>query len=121
MRKPDDTRVVKWHGFDVTVDIWCDPTDMPWDGDCELEEGAEGWDLLVRVTLSTFTAQDSLGSCWGDREYISETLDTEVIPQALLNLEHEIKSIAHGRDVKAAELRLDVAQSVCYDAFGEEW
>lgn len=68
MRPPDETTEIEWCGLTVTVREWCDPADFPWDGDEELPENAEGWDLLCEVEVAryehTFTARDSLVGNW---------------------------------------------------------
>lgn len=120
MRKPDSTETLTWKGFEIQVSKWCDPTDLPYDGDVIIDEGTEGWDLLVEVSLQVgvqyFTSGNSLGSCWGDQEYIRECFDDQLIPEALSNLEAEIRKIADGRDVDNAKKTARLA-----DMLVDEW
>ena len=119
-REPDRQEDMIWKGYTVTVRVWCEPTDIPWedavDTTCCGEtppNGAEGWDLAVEVELTiggeTFRGLDSLGSVWGERSYVKETLETQVIPEALASLETEIKRVSRGDEVKLAEARQGVA------------
>jgi hypothetical protein len=114
-REPDFTKERVWHGHTVTIRAWSDPTDLPWDGDCELEPGAEGWDVSCEVTLEcggfNFIGRDSLGSCWGDSNYPRECLEEQVIPMALDDLESELKRVADGTTVRAARLAQNAARS----------
>jgi hypothetical protein len=110
MRRPDETETIGHKGMTVDVSTWIDPTDIPWDGDCELEEGSEGWDVLVEVKTTvggfSFIARDSLGSirCSPDREgnkYLHEEVKN-VVEEALFQLEKEITRVAEGGDVLRA-------------------
>jgi hypothetical protein len=115
MRNPDLTKEITWKSFKVTVREWCDQTDIPWDGEFPLEEGSEGFDLYVEVSLMIgdvrFEGASSLGSVWvapNDYTNIQEEFEN-VIQEALANLHSEILLIAGGRDVRDARRRAQVA------------
>jgi hypothetical protein len=125
MRKPDKVETMTWKGHEVEVRQWCDPTDIPWE-DCmdtsvmgdKPEPGVEGWDLVCEVVLKvgeqTFTAFDSLGSVWGDDDDVRREMNDQVIPQALSQLEKEIRAIKKGRDVCKEKLRKDIAGTIVH-------
>lgn len=110
MRLADETETIEHKGMTVTVKTWCDPTDLPWDGDFELDENAEGWDLYVEASTTldgfTFIGRDSLGSIWIDpgpdgTRYLREET-SNVTHEALVALDQELTQVVQGRDVKSA-------------------
>jgi hypothetical protein len=120
MRRPDETETIEHKGMSVEVQTWIDPTDLPWDGDCELDEGSEGRDVLVdvRTTIGgfTFIARDSLGSIWcsPDHEgnkYLREEVKN-VVEGALFQLEKEITRVASGSDVTRAKHEQKAARAL---------
>lgn len=123
MRRPDRIETREWQGHEVTIRAWVDPTDLPWDGDEELDPEMEGWDLYAEAEIivegQRFEGRDSLGSCWGDSNYIRETLDEHVIPEALHDLEAELLAVSTGRDAHEAKQRQAVAKRVLKPASAE--
>ncbi len=117
MRTPSKEHTIRWRGQDVTVKEYCDPTDVPWDGDAELEAGSEGYDLTVEVELTlagtSFKAGASVGGHWilpnqEGFKYLDEQTK-ELLDEALSNLSDEISRVASGAEVKKAEHRRSVA------------
>ena len=115
--EPDETETIEHKGLTVEVLTWVDPTDLEWDGDFELAEGSEGWDVMVeaRTTIAghSFMAFDSLGSIWvsPDRDgnkYLREEIG-EVKRQALSSLEIEIARVSRGEDAQREAERAKAA------------
>lgn len=117
MTQPSKEHTVRWRGQDVQVKEFCEQTDIPWDGDHELDPGSEGYDITVEVEVTlgntTFKAGASVGGHWivpnqEGFKYLDEQTK-EIFDEALSNLSDEISSIAAGRDVKREEHRRSVA------------
>jgi hypothetical protein len=120
MRKPDETEDRDSHGLVVTLDRWIDPTDLEWDGDEPLPENSEGWDLMVRATLTfgyqVFTGLAACGGFWATpdsdgRNYLEMSMK-ELEEEALQALWEEIEAIKDGREVIAANARRRTAKTV---------
>jgi hypothetical protein len=118
MRTPDRIETRDWNGHEVTIRVWQNPTDLPWDGDCELEPGSEGWDIDVEASITIngqcFNGHDSLGFNWGGGDYIREQTE-EIVTLALATMAHEIRLIARGRDVATAKRAQSVAAAIVRD------
>jgi hypothetical protein len=97
---------IKWKGHNVTSSAWVNHTDLPFDGDCELETDVEGWDIIVRVELmfeeQRYSGEASLSSCWGNAEHIRQQAK-EVEKLAIEDMIASIMCIAQGSEVKAAQ------------------
>lgn len=119
MREADTKEVVQWHGHEVTILVWCDPTDIPWDGDGP-KPNCEGWDILVKAELQYegqhFQGDSSLSGCWGDNKYIRDEVK-EVQKEALSDLEQELKNLANGIEVKRAKERAFIAQKFLHNHY----
>jgi hypothetical protein len=118
--EPDETETIEHKGLTVEVLTWVDPTDLEWDGDFELAEGSEGWDVMVeaRTTIAghSFMGHDSLGSIWIDashdgQRYLREEID-DVKQQALSSLEIEIARVSRGEDAQREAERAKAALAV---------
>jgi len=120
MSQPSKTHEVEWNGLKVQVKEYCDPTDVPWDGDHPLEPGSEGYDQAVEVSVEfdgqRFEASDHLCGSWisPDREGFDylESVMKDLIGNALHNLGLEIRRVASGEDVRKAKSRAFTATSL---------
>lgn len=124
MRKPDETRVETVHGVNVTIEVWTDPTEDPWDGDEPLEPGAEGWDLFVRATIGfsggTVEGFGQLASNWiypdsEGRKYLedqTEELERNAIDAAFTELARVASGVKIQEALKEQQGALQILSNV---------
>ncbi len=121
MRDPDCTETQDWHGRKLTVNMWTDPCDIPFDEhDYEAFEeqhisidNVERWDAAVEVSLEidgrTFEGFDSL-CCIdfprSDVTTLDKTIKEDIVPGAIANLEDVIRGMAKGWAVESVEVVL---------------
>jgi len=112
-RKADITETKRWHGKDLAVEVWVEPTEFEWDGEGEAPSGG-GWDVFVDVSTVIegviFTGPAALFSCWGDHSFIQDIINENVFPMAVEQLEDSICRIADGSEVAKLKVKLDQAK-----------
>lgn len=120
MRNADDCEVIEADGLMFKIETRTDPTDLPWDGDEPLDEGAEGWDVLVEATIVTeglnLVGFSSLGSIWiipnpEGIEYLREET-RNVRAEAIAHAVDQLRNVAAGEAVAKAKSEQKIAKGL---------